>query len=299
MLQQNDQQKGVLFTLTAFSWWGILVPIYFKSLTGVDAFEIVAHRIIWSFIFLLLMMFWLKKPPHIFNTLKKPGLRWGLFVTGLLISFNWLLSVWAITHNQILATSLGYFINPLVSVMLGVIFLGESLNNRQVFALFLVFMAVLNQIWQYGQVPWIGLGLAISFGFYGLLRKKMVVDPYTGLLVEVIFVLPAALGYLLLMIHNNSATFLSTEIEMNLLLTLSGVITTVPMILFVKGTKLIKLSTVGFLQYLIPTLSFALAIFVYQEPLGSGRLLSFALIWMALLLISWDTLRHHTNLFKV
>jgi len=295
MQQQSEQKRGVLLTVSAFCWWGILVPVYFKTLTGIDALELVSHRIIWSLVFLVILIFWFKKSQHIMPTLKQPRLVWGLAVSGLLISFNWLLSVWAITHNQILAASFGYFINPLISVLLGILFLGERLSNRQIFALILVCLAVFNQIWQFGEVPWIALGLATSFGIYGLIRKQLQVDPFVGLFIEVMIVLPLALGYLLMLLQDNTAVFLSRGWDMDLQLALAGIITTVPLVLFVKGSQLIKLSSVGFLQYLIPTLSFILAVFVYHEPMTSGKLISFALIWVALLLISWDALRLRSN----
>lgn len=285
---KNNQQRGVVYSVVAFSWWGILVPVYFKLLSSVDTVELVAHRIVWSLVFILLFMYVLKKPFKLLSILKTPTLCWGLLLTSLLITTNWLLSVWAITHGQILATSLGYFINPLISVLLGVVFLGETLNQRQILALLLVLVAVINQIWQFGQIPWIALGLAISFGIYGLLRKKFVVDAYNGLMTEVLFLLPLALGYLIWLTGTGTATIFATGIKMDMLLIATGIITTVPMIFFVNGSKLIKLSTLGFLQYLIPSLSFLVAIFVYQESLGIARLLSFMLVWLALVLISWD-----------
>ena len=192
----TDQNRGVLLTLGAFVLWG-LVPIYFKLLTGVEAFEILAHRIIWSVLALVAVMLLLKRSILVMEILKKPELRRTLFISAILISVNWLIFAWAVTHDQILATSLGYFINPLVSVMLGMIVLGERLSRNQYLALMLVVFAIANQIWSFGELPWVALSLALSFGFYGLLRKRADVDAYNGLLVEVLLMLPFAMGYLL------------------------------------------------------------------------------------------------------
>ena len=288
MQQHKEHTKGIFFAIAAFSWWGI-APLYFKLLTFVDAFEIMAYRMIWSFFTLILVMWLLKKPFRILEILKTPSLLIGLTTSGILISVNWLIFVWAISDNQVLATSLGYFINPLVSVALGMMFLAEKLNRKQYVALFLVLLAVLNQVWQYGFLPWISLSLAFSFGFYGLIRKKIAIDSFNGLLMEVIIALPFAVAFLIWESNTNSS--IAFDWQQTSLLMLSGIITIIPMSLFAASVKIINLSTVGFIQYLAPSLTFLLAVFIFHEPLSSGQILSFALIWIALLFISWDTIK--------
>ena len=288
----TDQNRGVLFTLGAFVLWG-LVPIYFKLLTGVEAFEILAHRIIWSVLALVAVMLLLKRSILVKAILKKPELRRTLFISAILISVNWLIFAWAVTHDQILATSLGYFINPLVSVMLGMIVLGERLSRNQYLALMLVVLAIANQIWSFGELPWVALSLALSFGFYGLLRKRADVDAYNGLLVEVLLMLPFAMAYLLWKMQAGTLVFTQQSTMMDINLFLSGLVTTIPLVLFAAGAKLIRLSIVGFIQYIAPSITFLLAVLYYNEPLGVERLISFVLIWVALILISIDAYREN------
>jgi chloramphenicol-sensitive protein RarD len=188
----------------------------------------------------------------------------------------------------VLATSLGYFINPLVSVILGVIFLSETLNRRQILAVLLVVIAIANMIWTVGELPWISLTLAISFGLYGLIRKQVEIDSFNGLLFEVLFIFPAALLYLVFLGQEGELSFATVSIGLDMLLLLSGILTILPLVFFAAGVKGINLSTVGFIQYVAPSLSFVLAVYVFNEPFSVEKLISFVLIWTALALISFD-----------
>ncbi|MCP3673204.1 MAG: EamA family transporter RarD [Gammaproteobacteria bacterium] len=290
MQNKDHQTKNVLLAIAAFVWWG-LAPLFFIMLNGVDALEIMSHRIIWSLLTIIPAMWLLNKKNKILEIIKTPKLFFGLIITGFLIGINWLVYVWAISNGQVLETSLGYFINPLISVALGIVFLGEKLNNRKYIALLLVVLAVANQILQHGSLPWVSLSLAFSFGFYGLIRKKLHVDSFNGLLMEIIITLPFATAFLIWKYNIGENAFFSFQWQINSLLILSGIITIVPMALFAASVKGIKLSTMGFIQYLAPSITFLLAVFVFHEPLGSGQIVSFSLIWLALVFISWDALK--------
>jgi len=289
MTNHQQSQNGVYLAIAAFVWWG-LAPIYFKTLTGVDAFEIMAHRMIWSVVTLIPLMLILKRSFRILKIFRTPKLLSSLLLTGVLISTNWLIFVWAISNERVLETSLGYFINPLVSVALGILFLGERLNLRKYIALGLVALAVANQIWQLGELPWVSLSLAFSFGFYGLLRKQIEIDSFNGLLMEIIIATPFAIGFFIWKYQAGDNAFFAFDWQLNGLLMLTGIITIVPMALFAASVKKVNLSTIGFIQYLAPSLTFLLAIFLFKEPLGTGQLLSFSLIWIALIFISWEAI---------
>lgn len=290
MVAENDQFKYVILTFAAFVLWG-LFPIYFKWVEAVAAFEIMAHRIVWSLILLLLFMLVFRRRLLIKKIFTTRKLLLGLTASSLMIAVNWGLYVWAVMTEQVLATSLGYFINPLVSVILAVIFLNERLNNKQIFALCLVVVAIVNMIVTVGELPWLSLSLAFSFGLYGLIRKQLDIDSFNGLLFEVLLIFPFALGYLLFLAHSGEVAFTTLGIQIDLLLILSGVLTLLPLILFAAGVKGINLSTVGFIQYVAPSLSFILAVFFFNEPFSVEKLISFALIWTALILISIDAWR--------
>ncbi len=286
----NKQSRGISLAVLAFTWWG-MGPLYFKLLSSIDPIEIMAHRIIWSVVVLIFAIGLLKRQYKIVEILNTPSLLFGLLLSGIIISVNWLIFVWAVSNDQILATSLGYFINPLVSVALGMVFLHEKLNKSQYIALILVILAVINQILQYGALPWVSLGLAFSFGFYGLIRKKLEVDSFNGLLMEVLLIFPFASGFLIWLYGNQLNTADNSNWNQLTLLVFTGAFTVVPMALFAASVRLINLSTIAFIQYLAPTISFILAIFVFNEPLGMAQLLSFILIWIALLFVSWDRIK--------
>ena len=292
MSTENSQLKYLGYTFTAFIMWG-LFPIYFKWLDQVDAFEIMAHRVVWSLVFMIIFMIAFRKRILLGKIVTTPALFWPLVASSLLIAINWGLYVWAVVTEQVLATSLGYFINPLVSVILGVIFLSETLNRRQMVAVILVVIAIANMVWTVGELPWISLTLAISFGLYGLIRKQVEIDSFNGLLFEVLFIFPVAIGYLLYLGMNAELSFMTMGISMDILLLLSGILTIMPLVFFAAGVKGINLSTVGFIQYIAPSLSFMLAVFVFNEPFSVEKLISFVLIWTALALISFDAWRRH------
>lgn len=285
----DDTRRGILAALAAFTIWG-LAPLYFKAVGTVPADEIVAHRVLWSVVFLAVLVGLKRQGPALRAVLGNRRLLGTLLVTALLTGSNWLVFVWAVTHDRVLEGSLGYFINPLLSVLLGRLFLGERLRPLQQLAVAIAAAGVVWRIAAVGAVPWIALFLALTFGIYGLLRKRTPVDAIVGLCVETVLVLPLALGWLAWLGSTGELRF-GHDARIDLLLPLAGVLTATPLMLFAFGARRLPLATVGFLQYLAPSLNFLLAIFIFHEPFDSARLLGFVIIWCALALYTADLLR--------
>jgi chloramphenicol-sensitive protein RarD len=282
---------GVLCGAGAFVLWGIF-PIYFKAVAAVPAPEVLAHRIVWSMVFVGGLITIRRRWPAVAAALANRRLLATLVLSASVVSVNWVVYIWAVGEWRILGASLGYYINPLVSVVLGVVVLGERLRPAQWAAVGLAVVAVGWQIIGFGTVPWVALTLAVSFGFYGLIRKVAKVDAFTGMFVETLVLSPLALGYIVFLAVVGGGAFGRLGLQMDLLLLLSGVITPLPLILFVAGAQRIRLSTIGLLQYIAPTGQFLLAVFLYDEPFTRDSGVTFALIWLALALYTFDTLRH-------
>jgi len=290
----KNETSGWLFGIGAFVSWGF-VPIYFKAMEDVSAQEILAHRIAWCVPITLMLMLFLRKKILIKQIIIDKKLLLGLTATTGFISFNWYLFTWAVTHEQILATSLGYFINPIMSILMGVAFLHEKLSRLQWAAVLAASLGVANQIINYGEIPWLALALAVSFASYGFIRKKLHVDSLNGLLVETCIALPFAGGYILWTLIQQSAVFLDVSWQLDSLLISGGIITAVPLIWFAAAAKKIPLNSIGFLQFIAPSISFILATQYYNEPLGDKQLLSFVLIWIGLGLYLIKPLRNIMN----
>ena len=282
---------GVAYAGSAFLIWG-LSPVYWKALASVPAFEILMHRMIWSFLFLVPFVLRKDRRREFLAAVTTAPTLLILGSTTLIIGGNWFLFIWAINSGHILQTSLGYYINPLVNVLLGVVFLKERLRKLQLTAVGLAFIGVLYLTVSYGQLPWVSLALAFSFGFYGLIRKVAPVSPLVGLTVETLLLAVPATAYLIYLDRTGVGAFLRADVSTSLLLMGAALVTGLPLLLFTKGTKRLHLTTIGFLQYIAPSGTFLLAIFVYQEPLQSAQLLTFILIWSALALYSWDSMMH-------
>jgi chloramphenicol-sensitive protein RarD len=283
-------RAGVLYAGGAFFIWGI-VPLYFTRLRNVSPFEIIAHRVIWSVVFLAALVAGTGGIRHVRAALGTPRIVAGLALTSALVALNWVTFVWAVNAGRVLETSLGYFITPQVNVLLGFLFLRERLRPLQWLAVGLAAAGVLNQIWALGQLPWISLVLAISFGCYGLLRKQIPVDAMTGLLVETIVAAPFAIGYLAWLWHRQTLGFGAHGWLTAVLLIALGVVTAVPLMLFAAGTQRLRLVTVGFLQYIAPTITFLLAIFVFGETLGHAQAVTFVVIWIGIVIYAADNAR--------
>lgn len=296
-MNQNYTKAGLLYAFCAFGLWGLL-PVYFKILGQVPAVEILGHRVLWSALLLLIFFAGSGRLRELLAVLKTPADMKVLFLSSLLIGTNWLCFIWGVTNNRILETSLGYFINPLINVVFGFIFFSERLNRAQVVAVGLAVVAVTVQVVSLGKVPWVAFVLAISFGSYGLVRKKLAVNPATGLAVETFFLLPFILVYFFFLVRSDAHSFRLDEPDVSGLLLLAGVATTVPLVLFNMATKALSLTVLGIMQYLTPSMSFTMGVLIYKEPLGEVQMLTFGLIWLGLVIFSVDGFiqqRRHRN----
>jgi chloramphenicol-sensitive protein RarD len=289
----NPVNRGVIYGASAYVTWGI-IPIFWKFLEqvgDVGAVEIVVHRIVWTLVFAVAALGAWQRLPKLWAVLKQPKVVLALAVSAILIAVNWGLFIWAVTADRIIDTSLGYYINPLVSFVLGVVWLGERLTKLQLVAIGLAVLGVLNQTVAVGYLPWISLALAFSFGFYGLIRKTVPVESLEGLTVEALLLAPLSLGYIVYLVSTGAGAFLHQGIGLDLLLILAGPLTAIPLLLFAAGARLVRLSTMGFLQYLAPSISLLVAVFLYHEPFTQAHAVTFALIWSALALVTWEAFR--------
>lgn len=286
-MSPNETRRGLIFALAAYITWG-LAPLYFKYLQNVGAGEIIAHRILWALLLLAAVQFITNNLKQVWQLL--PKFPW-LLLTAVLISTNWLIFVWAITQARISETSLGYYINPLVSVLLGRLFLGERLRPLQGVAFGLAILGVLVRLFEYGQLPWIALVLAFSFGFYGLVRKQIRAPAVAGLMVETLIISPFALGYLLWLDQHGGLTFLHVDRQTDGLLIAAGLVTTIPLLCFAAAVVRLSLTSIGILQYIAPSMALAMAVLLFGEPFSKVDFLSFLLIWLALVLFTWDSFR--------
>jgi chloramphenicol-sensitive protein RarD len=285
-----EARTGVAYGLAAYLIWGFF-PLYFKALAGVTPLEVLAHRIVWSVLSLVLLLSLLRRWSGVWRAFAAPRTLLTLCVTTLLIAVNWLVFIYAVGAGKVLESSLGYFINPLVSAFLGVLFLGEKLSRNQKASFLLAAAGVLLLTVQHGELPWIALTLAFSFGLYGLLRKQATVDALAGLTVETLLLFPLAAVYLGWLVDAGRSVFVVGPPHLTLLLACSGILTSTPLIWFAAAAKRLRLVTVGLMQYLVPTLHFFLAIFAFGEKFTTVHLLSFALIWAGLMLYTVDAVR--------
>jgi chloramphenicol-sensitive protein RarD len=285
---ERKAASGALAAGAAYLIWGAF-PLYFRALAAVTPLEVLAHRIAWSTLFMAVLVTALRRWPSVLAQLRAPGALRTLAGSALLISCNWLVYIWAVQAGHVLDASLGYFINPLVSVLLGVVFLHEPLSRAQRLAVVLATIGVLALVVRAGHVPWVALTLAGSFAFYGLLRKRRAVDAVAGLLAEVALLLPLALGWLGWLALRGESRYLHTP-SVTLLLSLSGVVTAVPLLLFGIGVRRIRLATVGLLQYLNPSAQFAQAVLLFGEPFAAAQGIAFGFIWASLAVYSFDAL---------
>lgn len=280
-------KNGLPFALGAYAIWGVM-PVYIKLFGSLSAFEVLAHRVLWSLPVALLCVLGLKQWRDYRTAMTRPKLLGVMFASSALISINWTVYMWAVMHQHVLATSLGYYLNPLVNVMLGRLFLKESLNRAQAVAVAVAGAGVAIMLVQEPGAIWISLTLALSFGGYGLVRKVAPVSAVPGLAVEVTLLSPLALIALLTGLSSPGG-FGSTT-QMNLLLMGSGLVTAIPLLMFATAARRMSYTALGFVQYMSPTIVFFLSIFVWHEPVNAARLACFALIWTAIAIFSLDAL---------
>jgi chloramphenicol-sensitive protein RarD len=285
----HNEKIGVLYAALAYFLWGIL-PLYWKILKYVPAEEILAHRIFWSFVFMVVLISVTRQTSLLREQIKKavkhPKQSVAIILAACLISINWFIYIWAVNHEHLVEASLGYYINPLISVMLGMIVLKERLNMWQIMSFILVVIGVLIITVQYGSFPWIAISLALTFGLYGLAKKMTTFDSTIGLTFETMIVTPISLLYILFLHAKGVSSFTVTSWK-SLLLIGAGPATALPLLYFAKGAKRISLTMIGFLQYIAPTISLLLGIFLFNEAFTKTHLYSFSFIWTALVIFSF------------
>ncbi|MGA9581901.1 MAG: EamA family transporter RarD [Allosphingosinicella sp.] len=291
MTDSTRTRSGLLMGLGAYALWGVL-PLYFKALVHVGATEIVAHRILWSLLFLGALATLWKRWPRIRAALANPRIALTLLLTAVLIGINWLVYIYAVVSGHVLEGSLGYYLNPLVNVLLGVFLLKERLSRMQKAAVFLAGAGVAILAFGAGEAIWISLTLAASFAVYGFLRKVAPVESLEGLWIETLFLAPLALGWVFWLSQSGDSGFLDSRLT-DLLLILGGALTAIPLLLFTAAAKRLPYSTLGFLQYVAPSMQFLLAVLVFGEPLTTAHMICFAAIWVALAIFVGEGVRTH------
>jgi chloramphenicol-sensitive protein RarD len=291
LAKNEDSPRGFAFALTAYLLWGFL-PIYMKAVAHISPAEVIAHRIVWSLPLAGIVLIVLGRTQDIRTALGSPRMLAMAALTASLITVNWGTYVWAIGAGHSLDAALGYFINPLFSIFLGAVLLKEKLQPLQIAAIVLAALAVGILALDSGGIPWVALTLAISWGFYALLRKTLPLGPNQGFFLEVLILSGPALLYILYLEFGSGQGHLyRTGLADTILLLGCGVITAVPLMIYANGAKLLKLSTIGIMQYIAPTMIFLIAVFVFHEPFGTARMIAFPLIWAGLFLYSWSMLK--------
>src|SRR5438552_248745 len=299
---KSDETSALIAGIAAFTTWG-LVPIYWKLLKAVPATEILAHRVVWTSIFLIALLSWQQRWTEVETNVRSRHARLYCLASGSMIAITWFLYIWAVNIGRVIETSLGYFMTPLMNVLLGAIFLRERLRRWQLVSVLLGTLGVLNLTLGYGRFPWVALTLCTTFGLYGLLRKKSGTAAIPGLFLETIMLVPAALGYLVWLKANGALLFARGGWDMSILLITTGIVTAVPLFWFGYAARYLRLTTIGFLQYLAPTGSFFLGVFLYHEPFTRGHFITFGLIWIALAIFTfeavtrWRSTRPHRAMF--
>lgn len=286
----SRRTAGLLAGIGAYGTWG-LIPGYFKAVAAAPPLELLAHRVVWALILLLVLLKQQGRLGELREALRPGRTLVMLSASTVLIAINWLVYIWAVVGGRVLEGSLGYFINPLVNVVLGVLVLKEKLEPPVVWAVAMAGLGVARLTLSIGHPPWVSLTLAFSFGSYGLLRKLAPVGAVVGLAVETLLLFPFALGFLVWARESGRLTFLAGDLGLDALLVLAGPLTAIPLLLFTAAARRLPLSTLGFIQYLSPTLQFLLAVFLWGEPLGPERVVAFACIWSGLLIFAVHSLR--------
>ncbi|MCD4676976.1 MAG: EamA family transporter RarD [Desulfobacula sp.] len=289
-------EGGVAFLLPAYFIWG-LSPVFWKLLSHVNSLELLLQRTIWSLVFLLVIIFVQKRGKELVQIIKNPLYLAILFVSTIILALNWYLFIWAVNHDEVLQTSLAYYINPLIIVFLAMVFLKEKLRKLQVAALVIAGVGVVYYTLFLGQFPWISITIAVSFALYSLIHKMIPVLPLPGLCIETLLLSIPSLGYLYVLHSNGNGAMLNIDFSTDLLLIGTCLVTGLPLLFFTIGTKRSSLITVGFLQYIAPCCSFLLAVFYYKEPFSSEKLITFIMIWTALALYTFDSVYQHRDKF--
>lgn len=288
----NKEQLGQFYAVLAFLFWGGLSPIYFKEVASVNSLEILAYRVVFSVVVLFPLIIYKKETQVLFSILNDKRKIYYLFLSTFFVSINWLIFIWAITNEKILETALGYYINPLVNVFLGFLVFNERMTKNQYIAIFIAILAVVYQFFTLGYIPIVSLTLAISFGIYGMVRKKIEISSLTGLFVEVLLLLPFAFIYLIYVYFNGGIAFIQNSgFYISFILSLAGLVTVIPLLFFNGAATRMKLATLGFFQYIGPTVALLLAVFIYNEEFNFDKFITFSLIWIALGFFSFSAIK--------
>jgi chloramphenicol-sensitive protein RarD len=285
----REDRSGLIAGIAAFATWG-LIPVYWKLLSNLPASEILAHRFVWTTVFLIGLLSFQRRWPEVREATRSRRTLLYCFASGLSISVNWLFFIWAVNVGRVIETSLGYFMTPLVNVLFGALFLRERLTRWQLVSALLALVGVLNLTLGYGKFPWLAITLCISFGLYGLLRKKSGVRPIPGLFLETALLTPFAAGYLIYLLRAGHSALGSASWSYLLLLISTGIVTGLPLVWFGHAARHLRLTTVGFLQYLAPSCSFFLGVFLYHEPFTRAHLFTFIFIWVALVIFTAEAI---------
>lgn len=290
----ENYKQGIFFGLAAYVLWGIL-PVYWKALELVSPFEILSSRFMWSCVFVFLLIIFQKKWPlfakevkQVFSNVKTGA---AMVAAGITISFNWGTFIWAVNNGHIVETSMGYYINPLVSILFAVVFLRERLDKIQLAAITYAFIGVASMVYSFGKIPWVSLTLAFTFALYGLLKKILPVSALTSIMLETLLITPLALVYEYSLWQQGVSFYASGNLQVIMMLTGAGVVTAIPLLLFTAGARMLPLKIIGFLQYISPTLTLLIGVFVYNEAFTASHLLAFGWILAALLLFIVSQLR--------
>jgi chloramphenicol-sensitive protein RarD len=290
----GDTLPGFLYALTAYLLWGFL-PIYMKALAHIPPIEVIAHRVLWSVPIAVAVIAWLGRTEDLKAALKSPRMLGMGAMTAALISVNWGIYVWAIGSGHALDAALGYYINPLFSIFLGAVLLGERMGKTQKVAIALAVVAVAILTWEAGRLPVVALGLTLTWGFYAYLKRRLPIGPNQGFTLEVLILLAPAVGYILWLLSTGTGHFLKGVPWDNLLLVGCGLVTAVPLMIYANGAKRLTLSTIAIMQYIAPTMIFLTAVFVFGEPFSGVKLIAFCLIWTALVIYSGPLLAARVN----
>ncbi|UVK38049.1 EamA family transporter RarD [Mesorhizobium sp. AR10] len=283
-------RRGFLLALGAYLLWGML-PFYMKAVAHLPLAEVIAHRIVWSVPIAAAVLIWAGRTADFKAAIRSPRTIAMAALTAALISVNWGIYVWAIAVDRTVETALGYYINPLVNVVVGALLLGERLDRLQIAAVVLAAVAVMVLTIEGGKLPWVSLALAFSFAAYGFFRKTLPIGPSQGFLLEVLLLSVPALGYIIFLIADGQDHFVSSNATDTALLIGCGPVTSVPLLLFAFGARLLRLSTIGIMQYIAPTIVFLIAVLIFNEPFGTTQAIAFGLIWAALAMYSWSMFR--------
>lgn len=278
----NSNVKGVIYGLAAFAAWGLL-PVYWKQLAAVNPFEILCHRIVWSCFFLVFIVSWQRRWPEISTIIHSSTAMKRLVLSGIIIGFNWFIYIWAVNSGRVVETSLGYYMNPMINVLLGFLLLGERFVRLQWVAVCFALAGVVYSLVSYGHLPLFALGLAVSFALYGFSRKKIDAAPIPMLLMETIVLFIPAMGYIIYQLAQRQTPF-SHDLTVSAWCMGAGVVTSLPLVWFAAAVKRLNLSTIGILQYLAPSIAFCLGVFVYNEPFTRHSLVTFSFIWIGVIL---------------